>query len=197
MRLQPIEKPKGLMMRIAFWMTQRQFGKVMMPMKVIYPRMPEAMKLSYEIQKFETKGIKLDPGLHLMIASLASEINGCAFCLDLVRAMAIREHLGMEKFNALLEYKTSPLFSERERAALAYVEEATRHKRVSDATFETAQAFQRAGNRRDHLDKRGGELLQPDQPAARNRIGRLLRAGPATRGLTVRNGPKQNGTSFQ
>jgi alkylhydroperoxidase family enzyme len=149
MRLQPIEKPKGLMMRIAFWMTQRQFGKVMMPMKVIYPRMPEAMKLSYEIQKFETKGIKLDPGLHLMIASLASEINGCAFCLDLARAMAIREHLGMEKFNALLEYKASPLFSERERAALAYVEEATRHKRVSDATFE---ALRRHFNEREIVE---------------------------------------------
>ena len=137
MRLQPIDKPKGLMMRIAFWMTQRQFGKVMTPMKVIYPRMPEAMKVSYEIQKFETKGIRLDPALHLMVASLASEINGCSFCLDLAKAMAIREHIGMEKFNALLEYRTSPLFSERERAALAYVEEATRHKRVSDATFET------------------------------------------------------------
>jgi alkylhydroperoxidase family enzyme len=37
---------------------------------------------------------------------------------------------------ALAEYRTSPLFSERERTALAYVEEATRNKRVSDATFE-------------------------------------------------------------
>jgi alkylhydroperoxidase family enzyme len=42
----------------------------------------------------------------------------------------------MDKFNALSEYRTSPLFSERERAAMAYVEEATRHKRVSDPTFE-------------------------------------------------------------
>jgi len=42
----------------------------------------------------------------------------------------------LEKFDALPEYRTSPLFSERERAALDYVEEATRNKRVSDATFE-------------------------------------------------------------
>ncbi len=97
MRLEPIEKPKGLMMRIAYWMTRRQLGKVMTPMKVIYPRMP---------------------------------------CVDIARAMAIRERLGMEKFNALAEYRTSPLFSDRERAALAYAEEATRQKRVSDATFE-------------------------------------------------------------
>jgi alkylhydroperoxidase family enzyme len=56
--------------------------------------------------------------------------------MDLTQAMAIRERLSLEKFNALSEYRTSVLFSDRERAALAYVEEATRHKRVSDATFE-------------------------------------------------------------
>jgi alkylhydroperoxidase family enzyme len=71
-----------------------------------------------------------------MVATLASEINGCSCCVDLARSMAIRAHLGMEKFNALLGYWTSPLYSDRERAALAYVEEATRHKHVSAATFE-------------------------------------------------------------
>jgi alkylhydroperoxidase family enzyme len=136
MRLEPIEKPKGLMMRIAFWMCRRQFGKVMTPMKVVYTRVPGAMKLSYEISKFQMKGIRLDPGLKFMVVTLAAGINGCGFCLDIAQAMAVREHLGMEKFNALSEYRTSPLFSGRERAALAYVEEATRHKHVSDETFE-------------------------------------------------------------
>ena len=136
MRLEPIEKPKGLMMSIAFWMTRRQLGKVITPMKVLYPRMPEAMRLSYEIQKFEEKRIRLEPGLHFLIGTLASQINGCGFCVDISRAMAIRKHLAMEKLNALSEYRTSPLFSDRERAALVFVEEATRRKRVSDATFE-------------------------------------------------------------
>lgn len=136
MRLQPIEKPEGLMLRIAYWMTGRQFGKVMTPMKVVLARMPKGLRLAYEITKFELKGIQLDRSLHFMIGTLASQINGCSFCMDLGRAMAIREHLGMEKFNALSEYQTSPLFSDRERAALAYVEEATRYKRVSDGTFE-------------------------------------------------------------
>ncbi len=137
MRLQPIEKPQGLLMRIAYWMTRRKFGKVMTPMKVIYPRMPGAMKVAYAIAKFEMKGIRLEPALKFMVTTLAAQINGCGFCVDIARAMAIREKLGMEKFNALLEYRTSPLFSDRERAALAYVEEVTRNKRVSDATFET------------------------------------------------------------
>ncbi|MGO9409865.1 MAG: carboxymuconolactone decarboxylase family protein [Spirochaetia bacterium] len=136
MRLQPIENPKGLFSRIAYWMVRRQFGKVMTPMKVMGPRMPGSMRLAYAITKFELKRIRLDHELHFMVATLASQINGCGFCIDLGRSMAIREQLEMEKFDALLEYRTSPLFSERERAALAYVEEATRSKRVSDATFE-------------------------------------------------------------
>lgn len=136
MRLEPIENPKGLMMRIAYWMTRRQLGKVITPMKVMFPRMPKVVRLSYEIQKFEMKGIRLDRELHFMVGILAAQINGCGFCVDIGRAIAIREHLRMEKFNALSEYRTSPLFSARERAALAYAEEATRNKRVSDATFE-------------------------------------------------------------
>jgi hypothetical protein len=47
MRLEPIEQPQGLLMRIAFWMTRRQLGKVITPMKVMYPRMPGVLKLSY------------------------------------------------------------------------------------------------------------------------------------------------------
>jgi alkylhydroperoxidase family enzyme len=136
MRLEPIERPRGLVMRIAYWTTRRRFGKVMTPMKVLTARIPKSARLTYEIVKFETKGIRLDPALHFLVATFASEINGCGFCIDLARSMAMRERVGMEKFTALSEYRTSPLFSDRERAALAYVEEATRHKRVSDATFE-------------------------------------------------------------
>jgi alkylhydroperoxidase family enzyme len=136
MRLEPIEKPKGLMMRIAFWASKRQLGKVMTPMKVIQTRIPGSLKLSYEISKFEMNGIKLEPALKFLVVSLAAQINGCGFCVDIGRAVAIRQHVGMEKFDVLLNYKISPLFSERERAALAYVEEATRNKHVSDETFQ-------------------------------------------------------------
>ena len=33
--LKPIEKPKGLMMCLAYWMSRCRFGKVMTPMKVV------------------------------------------------------------------------------------------------------------------------------------------------------------------
>jgi alkylhydroperoxidase family enzyme len=39
------------------------------------------------------------------------------------------------KFDALADYKTSPLFSEAERAALDYVTELTKEKKVDPETF--------------------------------------------------------------
>jgi hypothetical protein len=45
MRLDPIEKPEGLLMRIAFWSTRRQLGKVITPVKVLYPRAPGMLRL--------------------------------------------------------------------------------------------------------------------------------------------------------
>ncbi len=135
-RLAPIERPKGLMMRLAYWGTQRKFGKVMTPLKVVNARVPGSAKLTMAITKFQMKGLTLDLELQLLIADQASTINGCAFCLDLGRSMALRSNMGLAKFQALEEYRTNPLFTERERAALAYAEEATRNKHVTDATFE-------------------------------------------------------------
>ncbi len=140
MRLEPIERPRSLMLRFAFWMTRRQFGKVMTPMKVVATRMPRSTRMMYEIVKFDMNGLRLDPSLHYLVAAMASHVNGCAFCLDLARAVAFREHVELAKFDALGDYATSPLFTDRERAALAYAEEATRQRRVSDATFATLRA---------------------------------------------------------
>jgi hypothetical protein len=43
--LAPVEKPKGLMLKMAYYFARRQFGKVPTPMKVFYPRMPAAFML--------------------------------------------------------------------------------------------------------------------------------------------------------
>jgi alkylhydroperoxidase family enzyme len=135
-RLEPIEKPKGFTLRFLYWVAPRQFGKVPTSIKVLVTRVPKAMKLFSAVGGFESKGIRLDKELHYMIAMFVSGINGCGFCLDFGRMMAVKDDMRMEKFNALPGYRTSSLFSDRERAALAYVEEATRNKRVSDGTFD-------------------------------------------------------------
>jgi len=136
MRLEPIEKPRGLLLRIAYWLSRRQLGGVMSPLKVIYARVPRLSWASAVIARTMEKGLSLEPDLRLLITTQSSLLNGCTFCADLHMAQAVRARLGLERFKALPEFATSPLFSERERAVLAYTEEATRRRNVSPAVFD-------------------------------------------------------------
>ena len=62
-------------------------------------------------------------------------MNPCTFCTDIGRYFVIRAQMNEAKFDALGEYRTSPLFSEAERAALDYVTELTKNKQVDPGTF--------------------------------------------------------------
>ena len=140
-RLEPIEQPKGLTLRFVYWMTRRRFGKVPTSIKVVVARAPKVLSLAGAMGKYETKATHLEKELHYMISISVAGTNGCGFCLDVGRMMAAKDNMNMEKFKALPVYRTSSLFSDKERAALAYAEEATLYKRVSDATFNELQEY--------------------------------------------------------
>jgi AhpD family alkylhydroperoxidase len=135
MRIEPIERPPTWIARIAaFWM-KRQLGKVIMPARVIYNRVPRMYGLSWSLLRLQQSGLELDPATRYLVQNWVAMLNRCSFCVDIGRAGAVLERIGLDKLNALPEWRSSPLFDERERAALAYVEEATRNKTVCDATF--------------------------------------------------------------
>jgi AhpD family alkylhydroperoxidase len=136
-RLKPVEQPRGFIMRMAYWGTRKQLGKVMTPIKVVCTRLPGSLQALGGMLKFSSKGIQLDQELQILIGNLASQINGCASCIDMARALAVRENKNLAKVDAVMDYRADLRFTARERAALAYAEEATRSKAVSDATFET------------------------------------------------------------
>lgn len=135
MRLEPVDSPPNLMMRIANVMARRRFGKVPTPFKVLYGRAPKLAMLSYRIAKLLEGGLALDPALVQLVMTHSSMVNGCGFCADLHLAQAIQQRLGVEKFRALAGYRTSDLFDERERAALDYCTGITRDRTVDDETF--------------------------------------------------------------
>lgn len=136
-RLLPIERPNGFVMRMAYWGTRKQLGKVMTPIKVICARMPGSLQALGGMLKFSSRRIQLDQELQILIGNLASQINGCTSCIDMARAMAVRERKDLAKVDSVMVYRTDPRFTARERAALTYAEEATRNKAVSDITYET------------------------------------------------------------
>jgi alkylhydroperoxidase family enzyme len=133
--LPPIEKHEGLMMKLAYYFTRRQFGKVLTPLKVHSARLPTAFGLFYtKIGKLDKK-LTLPPETVLLIREQVARLNGCLFCMDIGRSFAIKATMNEAKFNALEEYRTSSLFTGAERVALDYVTELTKEKKVDPNTF--------------------------------------------------------------
>ena len=133
--LPPIERPPGLMMKLAYYFTRRQFGKVLTPLKVHSARLPSAFGLFYsKVSQLDTK-LLLPQETVLLIREQVARMNVCLFCMDIGRALTIKASMNQAKFDALEQYSTSPLFTEPERAALDYVTELTKDKMVSRDTF--------------------------------------------------------------
>src|SRR5215831_17041662 len=133
--LPPIEKPKGLLMKLAYYFTRRQFGKVLTPLKVHSARLPSAFGLFYsKISKLDKK-LLLPPEMVMLIREQVARINVCLFCIDIGRSFTIKASMNQAKFDALEQYRTSDLFTDAERAALDYVTELTKEKKVDPKTF--------------------------------------------------------------
>lgn len=133
--LLPVENPTGLTMKLAYYFTRKQFGKVLTPLKVHSARLPTAFGLFYsKIGKLDKK-LLLPPETALLIREQVARINVCLFCMDIGRAFIIKASMNEAKFDALEQYRTSSLFTDAERAALDYATELTRDKKVSPDTF--------------------------------------------------------------
>lgn len=133
--LTPIENPANPMMKLAYAMTRRQFGKVIMPLKVFCARLPVAFGMFYaKIGKLDKK-LELPPELQMLIRERVARLNVCLFCIDIGRAFVVKSHMDEAKFDALEEYATNPLFTDADRAALDYVTALTRDKQVNPETF--------------------------------------------------------------
>ena len=133
--LPPIDRPRGLLLKLAYFFSRKQFGKVLTPLKVYGARMPSAFGLFYGKIGSLDKKLTLSREMVMLIRHQVARINVCLFCMDIARAFTIQASLNQSKFDALDHYRTSPLFSDAERAALEYVTELTREKKVNPDTF--------------------------------------------------------------
>jgi alkylhydroperoxidase family enzyme len=133
--LPAIENPRGLIMKLAYYFTRKQFGKVLTPLKVHSARLPVAFGLFYgKVSKLDKK-LTLSPEMVMLVREQVARINVCLFCIDIGRSFTIKASMNQAKFDALEEYRTSNLFSGAERAALDYVTELTKEKKVNPETF--------------------------------------------------------------
>ncbi|EPJ38083.1 hypothetical protein STAFG_4903 [Streptomyces afghaniensis 772] len=88
---------------------------------------------------------KLEPELLELVRIRASQINGCAFCIDMHTRDARGQGETEQRIYALNAWRETPFFTERERAALALTEAVTlvHDGHVPDAVYaEAAGVFE-------------------------------------------------------
>jgi AhpD family alkylhydroperoxidase len=101
---------------------------------------PEVRKIMLDFYEKVGK-LGLDEKLLMLIFLRASQINGCAYCVDM-HSKDLRAHGESEQRVYMLDvWRESPFYSERERAALAWTEAVTKleNREVPDAVFEEAR----------------------------------------------------------
>lgn len=67
----------------------------------------------------------LDPALHELVKIRASQLNGCAFCLEMHTREAREEGISDERIDLVAVWREASVFDDRERAALELAEHAT------------------------------------------------------------------------
>jgi AhpD family alkylhydroperoxidase len=103
-----------------------------------YPAMQPLITLG---QNIHAAG-RLEPALIDLVLMRVSQINGCAYCLDMHSKDARAAGETEQRLYVLPAWRETTLYSERERIALAWAEELTElatHEAVSDALYAKAR----------------------------------------------------------
>ncbi len=99
---------------------------------------PAAIRTMYGIEGHLRKSSGLEPSLLELIRLRCSQLNGCAFCIDMhtkdARALGETE----QRLYTVAVWRETPFFTERERAALLWSEQLTLigEQHVPDAAYE-------------------------------------------------------------
>jgi len=105
-----------------------------------YQVAPDMMKALGALEA-EVQSSGLEPSLIDLVKTRASQINGCAFCIHMHTRDARARGESEERLYLLDAWRESPLYTERERAALAWTEAVTlvSQTHVPDAVYEQAR----------------------------------------------------------
>jgi AhpD family alkylhydroperoxidase len=86
---------------------------------------PGAINAMLGLESYVSKS-RLEPSLLELVRMRASQINGCAYCLDMHSKDARARGESEQRLYALSAWRETPFFTDRERAALEWTEAITR-----------------------------------------------------------------------
>ena len=111
--------------RLFFWKQRRTYGRVLDP-SLHWGRSPwvfAAVALLYGALDRRTSPIT--PVLRSLVTVRVSQVNHCAFCVDINSATLEKRGVPMDKIRLLADWRASSLFDDEERLALEYAEAMT------------------------------------------------------------------------
>jgi AhpD family alkylhydroperoxidase len=85
---------------------------------------PGANQAMYALERY-VRQCGLEPSLVELMKLRASQINGCAYCVDMHTKDARAHGESEQRLYAVVVWREAPFFTERERAALAWTEAVT------------------------------------------------------------------------
>jgi AhpD family alkylhydroperoxidase len=101
--------------------------------------LPKGMKAMYDLDSY-SQNCGLEPALLDLVKLRASQINGCAYCVDMHSKDARTGGETEQRLYSLSIWRETPYYTDRERAALAFTEAVTliADKRVPDEVYQQA-----------------------------------------------------------
>ncbi|TVR96226.1 MAG: carboxymuconolactone decarboxylase family protein [Rhodospirillales bacterium] len=129
-------------LRPFFWNQRRKYGRVL-DAALLWARSPRLfLGVAFLYGLIDHRRSPIEPPLRSLITVRVSQINWCAFCVDLNSETLMKRGASLEKVEALETWRDSNLFDARERACLAYTEAMSRSDRqVDDDTFERLKTY--------------------------------------------------------
>ncbi len=103
---------------------------------------PDGMKAMLDLQHVVDKS-NLDHKLLELVKIRASQINGCAYCLDMHTKDAIALGESPQRLHVVAAWREAPFYLPRERAALAWCESLTQisEKGASDSVYSEVESL--------------------------------------------------------
>ncbi|MCF1743954.1 carboxymuconolactone decarboxylase family protein [Paradevosia shaoguanensis] len=86
---------------------------------------PDAYQAVAALDRYVVRDSGLEPRLVHLIKIRASQINGCAYCVDMHIKHAREDGLGQQWIDLLSVWRESPIYTARERALLGWTEALT------------------------------------------------------------------------
>ncbi len=101
---------------------------------------PKAYEAMMGLEKYIAQST-IEPSLSEMIRLRASQINGCTYCIEMHSELVLKHEVQQDKVIATSTWWESPLFSDKEKAALAMTDEITRITTggLSEKTYEESK----------------------------------------------------------